>query len=150
MTAARYLRPTALDRAFNGFVSMLTALGVSVYGSRVLAVRGRRSGKWQTVPVNLLTHDGRDFLVAPRGETQWVRNLRVAGGGELRLGRRRDAFRAVELADGDKPPVLRVYLARWYFEVGRFFEGVTRDASLADLERIAAGFPVFAIERVDT
>jgi deazaflavin-dependent oxidoreductase (nitroreductase family) len=145
MEARRYIKPTILDRSFNAVIGFLTRLGVSVYGSRVLAVRGRRSGEWRTVPVNLLTHENERYLVAPRGETEWVRNIRAAGGGELRLGRGREPIRIEELADAAKPPVLRVYLRRWWFEVGRFFEGVTRDASLEDLQRIAPGFPVFRI-----
>jgi deazaflavin-dependent oxidoreductase (nitroreductase family) len=111
----------------------------------VLAVRGRKSGEWRTTPVNLLSHDGQRYLVAPRGHTQWVRNLRAAGTGELRLGRRAEAFSAVELADADKPAVLRAYLKRWKFEVGVFFDGVDADASDADLLRIAPGYPVFRL-----
>jgi hypothetical protein len=84
--------------------------------------------------------------VAPRGETQWVRNLRAAGGGELRLGGRSEAFRAVELDDAQKPPVLRAYLARWRFEVGRFFAGVSATPSDDELRAIAGGYPVFRIE----
>ena len=145
MTAPRYIKPTTLDRAFNAFLQLLTKLGISVYGSRVLAVRGRKSGEWRTIPVNLLTHEGERYLVAPRGETEWVRNIRVAGGGELWLGRTREAIDVVELADAAKPPVLRRYLDKWWFEVGRFFEGVGRDASLEDLRRIAPGFPVFRV-----
>jgi len=141
----RYVRPTAVDRAFNALIALLTKLGVSVYGSRVLAVRGRKSGEWRTVPVNLLVHEGDRYLVAPRGETEWVRNIRAAGGGELRLGRTSEPIRVVELTDVEKPPILRLYLQRWWFEVGRFFEGVTRDAPADDLRRIAAGFPVFRL-----
>jgi deazaflavin-dependent oxidoreductase (nitroreductase family) len=147
MAGRRYVRPTWIDGAFNALVGLLTGCGLSVYGSRILAVRGRKTGAWHTVPVNLLTHGGERYLVAPRGETQWVRNLRAAGGGELRLGLRREAFEAVELADDAKPPILRTYLSRWWFEVGRFFEGVGRDASLDDLRRIAPGFPVFRLAR---
>ena len=145
MPPQRYLKPTAIDRAFNGLIQLLTQLGVSVYGSRVLAVRGRKSGEWRTVPVNLLTHEGAQYLVAPRGETEWVRNMRAAGGGELRLGRSREPIRAVELSDAEKPPILRLYIEKWWFEVGRFFEGVTKDATLDDLRRIAPGFPVFRV-----
>jgi deazaflavin-dependent oxidoreductase (nitroreductase family) len=145
MAPQRYVKPTAIDRAFNGLIQWLTRLGVSVYGSRVLAVRGRKSGEWRTVPVNLLTHEGMQYLVAPRGETEWVRNMRAAGGGELRLGRRREPIRAVELSDTEKPPILRLYIEKWWFEVGRFFEGVTKDATLDDLRRIAPGFPVFRV-----
>jgi hypothetical protein len=96
--------------------------------------------------VNLLTLDGRRYLVAPRGHTQWVRNLRAAGGGELLLGRRVEAFRASELPDAEKPRILRAYLKRWKMEVGTFFAGVGADSSEADLARIAPEHPVFRIE----
>ena len=109
---------------FNRLVAFVTRQGISVLGSRVLAVKGRTSGQWRTTPVNLLTHDGRRYLVAPRGETQWVRNLRVAGTGELRVGRRAEGFRGRELSDEEKVPVLRAYLTRWKAEVGIFFEGM--------------------------
>jgi deazaflavin-dependent oxidoreductase (nitroreductase family) len=118
---------------------------VSVWGSRELRVRGRKSGEWRSTPVNLLTIDGEHYLVAPRGETQWVRNLRSAGGGELRVGRRVQAFQATELSDVDKVPVLRAYLKRWKTEVGVFFKGVGADASDVDLLRIAPDHPVFRL-----
>jgi deazaflavin-dependent oxidoreductase (nitroreductase family) len=142
---ARYIAPSRGDRMFNATVAWLTRRGLSVAGSRVLAVRGRQSGEWRTNVVNLLTIDGQRYLVAPRGETQWVRNLRVAGGGELRVGRRSEEFTASELADDEKQPVLRAYLARWGWEVGRFFEGVKADATDDQLVAIAPGFPVFQI-----
>jgi len=145
MKARRYVKPTGIDRAFNALIETLTRLGISVYGSRVLAVRGRKSGEWRTVPVNLLIHDGERYLVAPRGETEWVRHIRFAGGGELRLGQQRESIRVVELADVEKPPVLGAYLRKWWFEVGRFFEGMTREASPDDLRRIADGFPIFRV-----
>jgi deazaflavin-dependent oxidoreductase (nitroreductase family) len=126
-------------------VAWLTRRGFSVWGSRVLYVRGRTSGQWRSNPVNVLTHDGRRYLVAPRGQTQWVRNLRAAGGGELRVGRRVEKFRATELADADKPGVLRAYLRRWKFEVGVFFDGVNANATEAKLLEIAPGYPVFLI-----
>jgi deazaflavin-dependent oxidoreductase (nitroreductase family) len=144
-TADRYLRPGRSDLILNGFVAGLTRLGVSVWGSRTLAVRGRTSGEWRTVPVNLLTLDGERYLVAPRGVTQWVRNLRAAGGGELRVGRRTEAFTAVEIDDDAKPAVLRAYLRRWKFEVGVFFDGVDASASDAALREIAPGYPTFRI-----
>src|SRR3954454_8407986 len=82
-----YARPGWFTRhVFNRIVALLTRAGVSVWGSRELRVRGRTSGEWRTTPVNLLTLQGSQYLVAPRGETQWVRNLRVAGTGELRVG----------------------------------------------------------------
>lgn len=146
MAERRYVAPGIGTRLFNLLPSGLAALGISVWGSRTLAVRGRRSGEWRTVPVNLLEHDGRRFLVAPRGETQWVRNLRASGTGELRLGRRHETFTAREVANGEKGPILRAYLRKWAFEVNQFFQGVGADAPDAELARIAPGYPIFLIE----
>ncbi|WP_280392315.1 nitroreductase/quinone reductase family protein [Nocardia brasiliensis] len=142
----RYIGPSGLDPIMNRIANWLPRLGISVMGSRLLAVRGRKSGEWRTTMVNLLVReDGVRFLVAPRGHTQWVRNLRVAGGGELRLGRRVEEFTATEMADADKVPLLRLYLQKWGWEVGKFFEGVTKDATDDELAAIAPGFPVFQI-----
>jgi deazaflavin-dependent oxidoreductase (nitroreductase family) len=143
----RYVRPGWFTRhVFNPAVAALTRAGVSVWGSRVLAVRGRTSGAWRTTPVNLLVLDGQRYLVAPRGTTQWVRNLRAAGQGELRVGRRTEPFTAQELPDSDKPPVLRAYLRRWKAEVGVFFGGVSAASPEEELRRIAPDHPVFRIE----
>jgi deazaflavin-dependent oxidoreductase (nitroreductase family) len=141
----RYLRPGALTAVFNRVVATATGLGLSVRGSRVLRVRGRSSGEWRSTPVNPLALDGERYLVAPRGTTQWVRNLRAAGGGELVVGRHVERFTAAEVADADKPAVLRAYLRNWKMEVGAFFDGVGPDAEDADLLRIAPGYPVFRI-----
>ncbi|MGH3192934.1 MAG: nitroreductase family deazaflavin-dependent oxidoreductase [Streptosporangiaceae bacterium] len=130
---------------FNQLVAVLTGLGVSVLGSRVLAVRGRTSGEWRTTPVNLLTFDGRRYLVAPRGETQWVRNLRASGTGELRLGRRAESFRGRELTDEEKVPVLRAYLRRWKAETGVFFEGAGPDSDDDQIRAIAPRHPAFEV-----
>jgi deazaflavin-dependent oxidoreductase (nitroreductase family) len=141
-----YARPGWFTRhVFNRIVALLTRAGVSVWGSRELRVRGRTSGEWRTTPVNLLTLQGSQYLVAPRGETQWVRNLRVAGTGELRVGRRTQEFRATEIADADKVPILRAYLKRWKAEVGVFFDGVSASSSDSELLRIAPDHPVFRI-----
>jgi len=150
MTTARYLKPTKSTNMFNESVAHLTRLGISVWGSRVLYVRGRTTGELRSTPVNLLTYAGDRYLVAPRGTTQWVRNLRAANGeGELRVGRRGERFRAVELADDAKPEVLRAYLRRWKFEVGVFFDGVNAKAPDETLRQIAPGYPVFRIERAE-
>lgn len=143
----RYVRPGWFTtHIFNRLVAGLTRAGVSVWGSRELRVRGRKSGEWRTTPVNLLTHEGNRYLVAPRGQTQWVRNLRAAGAGELRVGRRTEPFRAAEVADQDKPAILRAYLRRWKAEVGVFFKGVSDKSHEDDLRRIAPDYPVFRIE----
>jgi deazaflavin-dependent oxidoreductase (nitroreductase family) len=144
--APRYVRPGWFTRhVFNPTIAWSTRRGVSIWGSRELRVRGRTSGEWRTTPVNLLHHDGVDYLVAPRGVTQWVRNLRAAGGGELRVGKRVQPFTATELADADKVEVLRAYLKRWKAEVGVFFDGVSAKSSDAELRRIAPNHPVFRL-----
>jgi deazaflavin-dependent oxidoreductase (nitroreductase family) len=143
---AHYRAPGWFTRnVFNRTVAFLTRHGVSVFGSRVLAVRGRTSGVWRTTPVNLLDHDGRRYLVSPRGEGQWVRNLRAAGTGELRVGGRTEAFRGRELSADEKVPVLRAYLKRWKFEVGVFFDGVGPDSSDEQLLAVAAQHPAFEV-----
>ena len=144
--AQPYRRPGWFtNHVFNPAVAGLTKAGVSVWGSRVLEVTGRRSGQPRRTPVNLLTLDGERYLVAPRGHTQWVRNLRASGQGRLLVGRRGEGFTATELADVDKVPVLRAYLRRWRFEVGVFFDGVGPDSSDQDLARIAPDHPVFRL-----
>jgi deazaflavin-dependent oxidoreductase (nitroreductase family) len=143
---AHYKRPDWFTKhVFNPAVAGLTRLGVSVAGSRVLEVPGRKSGQPRRTPVNLMTLNGKRYLVAPRGHTQWVRNLRASGSGRLLVGRRAEGFSAVELADDDKPAPLRAYLKRWKWESGQFFGGVGPDAPDAELRRIAPDHPVFRI-----
>jgi deazaflavin-dependent oxidoreductase (nitroreductase family) len=148
--STRYVMPTTpmgrrMGRLSNGLVAAMTRRGISLKGSRVLSVQGRKSGEWHSTPVNPLTYQGNTYLVSPRGQTQWVRNMRVAGGGKLQVGRRVESFTATELPDAQKPPLLREYLRRWKFEVGMFFEGVGPDAPDARLLDIAPGYPVFEI-----
>jgi deazaflavin-dependent oxidoreductase (nitroreductase family) len=146
MSETRYVEPGWFTRnIFNRSVRRLTRLGISVAGSRELRVRGRKSGEWRTTPVNLLSAEGDRYLVSPRGTTQWVRNIRSSGEGELRVGRRVEPFRVAELPDEAKVPVLREYLRKWGWEVGAFFEGVDKSATDDDLARIAPGFPVFRV-----
>jgi deazaflavin-dependent oxidoreductase (nitroreductase family) len=140
-------RPDWFTRnVFNRLVSLLMRLGISVMGSRVLEHRGRKSGALHHTPVNLLTIDGTDYLVAPRGETEWVRNVRAADGQlVLILGRKRQIRTATEVPESQRPAILKPYLRRWKFEVGMFFEGVGPDASDAEFAAIAGRHPVFAL-----
>ena len=141
-----YRRPDWFTQhVFNPAVAGLTRLGISVAGSRVLEVPGRKTGAPRRTPVNLLELDGERYLVAPRGNTQWARNLRAAGSGRLLVGRRSESFAATEVADDDKVPVLRAYLRRWKWELGIFFEGVGPDSPGDELRRIAPRHPVFRI-----
>ena len=133
------------QHVFNRLVRRLTRMGLSVYGSRELRVRGRKSGEWRSTPVNLLTHEGKRYLVAPRGHTQWVQNLRAAHTGELRVGRRVESFAATEVRADLKPELLRAYLRRWKFEVAAFFDGVDADSSDEVLLGIADRHPIFEV-----
>jgi deazaflavin-dependent oxidoreductase (nitroreductase family) len=143
---ARYVKPDWFTRnVFDRVVALMTNAGVSVWGSRTLWVRGRVSGEWRSTPVNLLTVGGNRYLVAPRGVTQWVMNLRVAGTGELRLGRSKEVFSAAEVSDAEKSEVLRAYLKRWKVEVGIFFDGVSATSSDEEISRVAPNHPVFRI-----
>lgn len=145
---AHYRRPGWFTRkVFNPGVAMLTAAGVSVLGSRVLEVRGRRSGEVRKTPVNLLELEGHRFLVSPRGEGEWVRNVRAADGHlDLVVGRRREHAVATEITDpGRKAEVLRAYLKRWQMEVGMFFDGVSATSDESELRRIAPQHPVFEL-----
>jgi deazaflavin-dependent oxidoreductase (nitroreductase family) len=132
-------------RIFNPTVALFTRFGLSLLGSRVLEVRGRRSGAPRRTPVNLLVLDGERYLVAPRGETQWVRNLRASGEGRLLVGRRSEPFTGEEVDDEHKVPILRAYLERWKAEVGVFFDGVGPDSSEQELRSVAPKHPVFRL-----
>lgn len=128
----RYLKPGWLTRWVLN--PLLMRLGVV----STLAVRGRVSGEWRTVPVNVLELEGQRYLVAARGDTEWVRNLRVTGRGEVRRLTRVEAFRATELPDSEKPRIIAAYLARWGYQVKRYFEALPKPAD----------HPVFRIERL--
>src|SRR4051812_26542752 len=125
----------------NRFVAWLTRRGLSVAGSRVLEVRGRKSGEGRRTPLKLPTPYRTRYLVAPRGEVQWVKNLRASGQGRLRVGRRTEDFTATEVTDEEKPPLLRAYLKKWKWEVGAFFGGVGPDSTDDELRRIAPDHP---------
>jgi hypothetical protein len=147
MSANHYRKPGWFTKhVFNNIVKALTRLGVSVWGSRIIEVRGRKSGEPHRTAVNLLTLDSTEYLVAPRGITQWVRNLRAADGHlAVILGRRREERVATEITGNDVVPVLRAYLKRWKAEVGVFFDGTSADSSDDELLAIAPKHPVFRL-----
>ncbi|HEX6394817.1 MAG TPA: nitroreductase family deazaflavin-dependent oxidoreductase [Acidimicrobiales bacterium] len=145
--ARHYRRPGWFTKhVFNQLVAGMTAAGLSVRGSRVLEVRGRKSGQPRRTPVNLLEHLGELYLVAPRGETEWVRNVRAADGRlTLILGRRRQDMIATEVDDSEKVPLLREYLRKWKAETGVFFDGVGPDSSDSEIAAIAGRHPAFRL-----
>jgi deazaflavin-dependent oxidoreductase (nitroreductase family) len=145
-TSTRYIEPDRFNRhVLNPTVARFTRWGISLWGSRVLEVPGRTSGEIRTTPVNVLTIDERRYLVAPRGTTQWVLNVRAAGGCDLRVGRRVEHVEVAEVDDDDKPEILRAYLRRWKWEVGQFFDGIGPDATDDELRAAGPKHPVFEI-----
>lgn len=146
MTAAHVVKPDWITRrVLNPVVAWLSRRGIALAGSRILAVRGRKSGEWRRTPVNPLLHEGERYLVAPRGHVQWTHNMRAAGGGELHKGRHVERFHAEEVADEDKPEVLRAYLEKWSWEAGTFFGGLGARSTRDELLAAAHRHPVFRI-----
>jgi deazaflavin-dependent oxidoreductase (nitroreductase family) len=146
-TTPRFIKPGYFtSHIFNPVVGWLARRGLGPMGAAVLEVRGRTSGQPRTTPVNPLTLDGNRYLLAPRGESEWVRNIRVSGRGALITRRGREEFTVTELPDADKLPVIRAYLREWAWEVGAFFEGLTAKSSDTEVMAVASGFPVFRIE----
>lgn len=151
MTATTHYRaPESFDNVFNRTVRWLAAHGVNLAGAQNLTVAGRRTGNLQTVPVNVLRFDGGEYLVSPRGNTQWARNVRVAETVELRRGRRRSVVTLTEVDTDRRPPIIGEYLRKWGWEVGRFLpEGLDAKPSDADLEIHAGSIPVFEIRSAE-
>ncbi|MET8976656.1 nitroreductase family deazaflavin-dependent oxidoreductase [Streptomyces sp. NPDC004539] len=145
MSQPYYLKGSPLNVRFNNVVGWLARHGFSLAGTAELSVKGRKSGQMQRVPVNPHTHEGGQYLVSARGHSQWVRNMRAAGGGELRVGRKVREFTAVEVPDAEKPEVLRSYLKKWGWEVNQYFQGVTAKSSDEEIAAAAGDHPVFRI-----
>ncbi len=131
-------------RVFNPLLNLLMRAGLSFRGSQILTVRGRKTGKRYRTPVNPLSWNGDRYLVAPRGTTGWVRNIRASGEGELRLGRRNERIHVEEVPDGAKVALLREYLRHWRWETGKFF-GLPADPADEDIAGVAPNHPVFRI-----
>jgi deazaflavin-dependent oxidoreductase (nitroreductase family) len=146
MAEATYKKPDWFTHnVMNRLIKGMARLGIRPAGAQTLAVRGRKSGEMRTNPVNPFELDGHTYLLAPRGNTEWARNLRAAAGeGELRSGRRARRFHATEIDDSDKLPMLRLYMDKWAWEVKSFLE-IDPDAPDEELRRVAPNHPVFEI-----
>ena len=144
---AEYVKPGASVRIMNSLLGVGVKLGLSPQGAHLLTVRGRKSGKPMTTPVNPMKLDGAEYLVAPRGDTHWTKNLRAAGTGQLRVGRKKRTIRVVhELADAEKPPVLLAYLERWAGVTKKHFGITWPNPSEDEVRRVCARTPMFRIE----
>ena len=143
----RYDEPNLVARAANGLIRWLAEGGISLAGTRALRVRGRKTGKLRGVVINVLTVDGRDYVVSPRGNTQWARNARSAGVVEMGPRWRSRQVRIAEIADDAKPPLLARYLDRWYWEVKGHVGGLTPQSTDDEMRAAAPSIPVFELLR---
>ena len=141
----RYDEPDRIARAANALFRWLAEAGISVAGTRALRVRGRKSGELRGVVINLMTVEGRDYVVSPRGNTQWVRNARAAGQVELGPRWRSHDVRVSEVADDAKPELLKLYLERWYWEVNGHVGGLTPASTDEQIRAAAPSIPVFEL-----
>lgn len=123
---------------------LIGRVGLDLQGAMVLDVRGRRTGRISSRPVNPLVLGDERYLMSPRGETAWVRNIRATGEGVVRRGRFSETFGVEEVPDEAKVPILRAYLDRWGWQV-KSIMGVDAGASDEELGRIAPAHPVFRI-----
>jgi deazaflavin-dependent oxidoreductase (nitroreductase family) len=143
-TPPHFISPGPIARMMNRLYGSLTRIGLSMPYSFLLSVAGRRTGETRSLPVNLLQHNGKLFLVATRGHTQWARNARASRKIFLTRGRRRMEFSVRVIPDREKAAVLQSYLSRFKWMAWRFFP-VRAGSPLATFEAIAARYPVFEL-----
>jgi len=140
----RFNQPTTVDRAINKLFGLLVGLGLGLRHNYLLQVRGRRSGRIYSTPVDVLDRDGKRYLVAPRGYTQWVRNAIASGTVYLKKGRRFGEFGIRLLADDEKPEVLKSYLDRYKLTVQRYFP-VPAGSPTEAFRPLTRDYPVFEL-----
>jgi F420H(2)-dependent quinone reductase len=141
----RYDEPNRLARTVNELFRWLAEAGIGLAGTRALRIRGRNTGKLRGVVINLMTVQGRDYVVSPRGNTQWVRNARAAGQVEMGPRWRSRDVQIIDVADDAKPELLKVYLKRWYWEVKGHVGGLTPDSTDEQIRAVAPSIPVFEL-----
>jgi deazaflavin-dependent oxidoreductase (nitroreductase family) len=142
--AATYHKATAVERLFNRVFGLLVGLGLGLPHNYLVQVRGRKSGKIYSTPIDLLEFNGKRFLVAPRGRTQWVRNAEAAGEVTLTKGRTLLHCRIRAIPDDSKPELLKAYLDRFKITVQRYFPVPAGSPPQAFVE-IAPNYPVFEL-----
>ena len=139
-----FREPTTVEKIFNRVFGFLVGLGLGFSHNYLLEVRGRKSGKLFSTPVDLLELDGKRYLVAPRGRTQWVRNAEAAGEVTLKKGSARLKFRLRAISDGDKPPILKAYLDSFRREVQTYFP-IAAGSPVESFAAIAGSYPAFEL-----
>ena len=143
-TLPSFRQPSATERVFNRIFGFLVGLGLGFSYNYLLQVRGRKSGKIYSTPIDLLERGGKRFLVAPRGRTQWVRNAEAAGEVTLKKGSKRERFRLRVLSDAEKPEILKAYLDQFKREVQRYFP-VPAGSPLDAFRQLVESYPAFEL-----
>jgi deazaflavin-dependent oxidoreductase (nitroreductase family) len=136
--------PSAIERVFNRAFGSLEGLGLGFSHNYLLQVHGRKSGKIFSTPIDLLERDGKRFLVAPRGRTQWVRNAEAAGEVTLKKGSKRQQYRLRALSDQEKPDILKAYLDDFKREVQRYFP-VPAGSPAEAFRELVQSYPAFEL-----
>ena len=136
--------PSRVERFFNRIYGSLVGMGLGFSYNYLLQVRGRKTGKIYSTPIDLLDMNGQRFLVAPRGRTQWVRNAEASGEVTLKRGRYQQRFRLRPLSPTEKPAVLKAYLDRFHTEVQRYFP-VQAGSPPETFGDIAENYPAFEL-----
>jgi deazaflavin-dependent oxidoreductase (nitroreductase family) len=143
--AASFAKPRAFDRIFGRTLGFLVRIGLIHGHFYVLEVRGRRSGRIVSLPVDLLELDGQRYLVCARGNSNWVRNARAAGEVVLVRALRRRHYTVRELPAEARPPILKAYLDRFATEVQRFFP-IPKGSAVEAFADLAPRYPVFELQ----
>ena len=136
--------PSAGERVFNRIFGFLVGLGLGFSYNYLLQVRGRKSGKIYSTPIDLLELGGKRYLVAPRGHTQWVRNAEAAGEVTLKKGSKREKFGLHALSDQQKPVILKAYLDQFRREVQRYFP-VAAGSPVEAFRELVQSYPAFEL-----
>jgi deazaflavin-dependent oxidoreductase (nitroreductase family) len=139
-----YQRPGTLAKVSNGILGRLAALGLSPKKTVRLEVRGRKSGKMHSVPVNIVTVGGTEYLVAPRGNTHWSLNARAAGEVSIARGNDKRTVRVEEIPIDQRAPIIQSYLKENAMVTKAHF-GIEPSAPIEEFHRIAADHPVFRV-----
>src|SRR5215475_7720294 len=143
-SSSQFTRPSAIDRFINRVFVFLVKIGLGLPHNFLLEVRGRKSGRVYSTPVNALERNGKRYLVAPRGYTQWVRNVIASGEAVLSRGAHRERVHLEMIADNDKPEILKTYLDRYKLTVQRYFPIPAGSPSEA-FQPLTSRYPVFEV-----
>ncbi len=109
MTRRRYLKPPWMQRHIGN--RLAPVFRPSIVSK--LSVPGRRTGRWHTLPIVVLDHDGERYLISYRGESDWALDLRASRSGRLSSRGRVEEISVVEVPVPDRAPLIAAYAARY-------------------------------------